>query len=491
MISWMQKHNKYLVWTIWVATITFIGAGFVGWGSYNLGSKANAVAKVGEVPIKQARLNMVYSNLYNRYREMFKGNFDDKKAEELGVLQQAFSIVEPQAKLLNYAKDIGIIVSNEEVARVLETLPVFQNNGVFDKKVYETYLKSHGLNPKIFENSLRDEITIQKLMKLLHLPLLPLEEQTVAAAFHLSDKIKYRILTPDDVNVSIDDAQLASYWEAHKEKYLTPQRYKLALVWIETTDLPVDEKELKNFYDNNSFNYIGDNGQQLDFEAAKDRIIRDLRLKKGKKSAQLAYIDIKKGKRTLSETLTLDVNDSALSPQTWQAITEAQKGALLKPKTTGTRYGIIKILDVIPPHPMPFKEAKEAVTQDYLSKKRKETLTTLSQKTLKTIDSTDTPVSNYLSLSTKVTLDGLNLQEMSQFLQKLFTSDKEKGIITVSNKHIVYSIVEQTFVSPDKNESKAEQAVASRLKQDVFDRRFLEVLDKLYPVEVYVKGLTP
>ena len=24
MISWMQKHNKYLVWTIWIATIAFI-----------------------------------------------------------------------------------------------------------------------------------------------------------------------------------------------------------------------------------------------------------------------------------------------------------------------------------------------------------------------------------------------------------------------------------------------------------------------------------
>ena len=49
MISWMQKHNKYLVWTIWIATIAFIGAGFVGWGSYSFGSKAGNVAKVGDV----------------------------------------------------------------------------------------------------------------------------------------------------------------------------------------------------------------------------------------------------------------------------------------------------------------------------------------------------------------------------------------------------------------------------------------------------------
>ena len=51
MISWMQKNNKYLVWTIWVATFAFIGAGFVGWGSYSFGSKAGNIAKVGEVEI--------------------------------------------------------------------------------------------------------------------------------------------------------------------------------------------------------------------------------------------------------------------------------------------------------------------------------------------------------------------------------------------------------------------------------------------------------
>ena len=49
MISWMQKHNKYLIITIWVATIAFIGAGFVGWGSYQYGSKAGAIGKVGDV----------------------------------------------------------------------------------------------------------------------------------------------------------------------------------------------------------------------------------------------------------------------------------------------------------------------------------------------------------------------------------------------------------------------------------------------------------
>ncbi|WP_416829360.1 SurA N-terminal domain-containing protein, partial [Helicobacter ganmani] len=47
MIGWMQKHKKYLIITIWISTIAFVGAGFVGWGSYSFSSTSNAVAVVG------------------------------------------------------------------------------------------------------------------------------------------------------------------------------------------------------------------------------------------------------------------------------------------------------------------------------------------------------------------------------------------------------------------------------------------------------------
>ena len=48
MITWMQKHKKYLVVTIWVSTIAFVGAGFVGWGAYDMNTnRAKSVAKVG------------------------------------------------------------------------------------------------------------------------------------------------------------------------------------------------------------------------------------------------------------------------------------------------------------------------------------------------------------------------------------------------------------------------------------------------------------
>ncbi|MDQ7083636.1 MAG: SurA N-terminal domain-containing protein [Sulfurovum sp.] len=97
MISWMQKNNKFLVWTIWIATISFIGTG-ASMGLSGSSTPAGAVAKVGEVTITQTQLNMVYSNIYNQYNEAMQGKLDEEKAKEMGLIKQAFKDSLPKPK---------------------------------------------------------------------------------------------------------------------------------------------------------------------------------------------------------------------------------------------------------------------------------------------------------------------------------------------------------------------------------------------------------
>ena len=491
MISWMQKHNKYLVWTIWVATIAFIGAGFVGWGSYDFGSKAGNVAKVGDIEIKQSKLNMAYSNLYNRYNEMFQGQFDEKKAKELGLVQQAFASIETQAKLLNYAKDIGVIVSDEELAQTLESIKGFQNKeGVFDKSIYKAYLQSQRLKAKTFEDTLREELTIAKLLDLLKVESLPLEEESTGAAMNVADKIKYRILTAQDVNLSTDESKIKTFWETHKEEFKTPKKYTLEIVWTESADANVSEEELKAFYETNSFNYTAPDGKQLSLEEAKPQVTKDLKLKKTKKTAQKAYIAYKKGKLDKSETLTLPLGDNRLSKEIWNEIQQKSTGDILKPKVVNEKYATVKIEAVIQPQTMNFEEAKKAVTELYLSQARQEALSSLAESTLKTIDKSDAAVSDFMSLSHFDNLEGLNSQESLQFLQKLFTSLEEKGIITVANKVVVYTIMEQTLLPVDENQTEMVKNTVNTTKSKVFETNLLKILDTKYPTEVYMGGLT-
>ncbi len=489
MISWMQKHNRYLVWTIWVATIAFIGAGFVGWGNYKFGSKAGNIAKVGEIEIPQIRFNMTYSNLYNQYNEAYGGNLDEAKAKELGLTQQAFARLETQAKLLNLAKEIGVIVSDEEVAEHLESIPAFQKNGVFNKTIYKGYLQSQRLKANLFEGMLRDELAVSKTLALFEIPPYDFEEEIVGAAINVADKISYKVLTQNDVTLTPKEAEVKAFWEAHKEDFKTPKLYDLSILWTGTDEVNITEDELKNFYETNSFNYTDANGKQLSFEDAKDLAEKDLSLKKSKKTAQKAYIAFKKGEAKSNETITLPEGDRKLSPELWNELQTKAAGDLLKPKIVGNYYATVKINKIVPPRVKRFEEAKAEVTTLYMLQAKKEALATLAEKTLKNFHEVNATQSDYLSFEKNVKLNMLNKQESLQFLQKLFTSNKEKGMISAGNKIVVYKIGDQKILPLDKEKVEMVKQTTAKIKKRTFESDLIQLLDEKYPTEVYVGGL--
>jgi peptidyl-prolyl cis-trans isomerase D len=487
MIAWMQKHNKYLVVTIWIATIAFIGAGFVGWGTYQYGSKAGAIAEVGDVKITQEKFDFTYQNLYRQMAQVLGANFDDAKAKELPLPRQAYNRLVMQAYLLNLAQEYGVVVSEEELAEAIAALPSFQQNGVFDKRIYQAFLDARRMKARTFEAIIRDDLVIEKLMKLLNQKSVPFEREVIAGALSVSDKIRYQVLTPDEVNVTADAAALKSYWEAHKSEYRTPKKYRLSILWTDTADLNATEAELKAFYHKNSYDYTDAEGKELGYEKAKAAVEKDYRIKKGKKKALLDYIAWKKGKRQPSEEKTLAAGDPTLSKTLWQAIEQSDPGTLVKPKPVGSRYATVRIEKVIEPRPMSFEEAKAQVEKAWRAQAREAAL----QKEAKALEKDParlTKESDYVSLSRSETLPPLDAAESAQFLQKLFTSNVKVGTISINKKLVVYKIVKQKFGEGDANLSAEIARSADRIKRAEFEGSLLKELSQKYPVKSFVKG---
>ena len=105
MITWMQKHKKYLVVTIWVSTIAFVGAGFVGWGAYDFNkSRATSIAKVGNIDISYQRFQQAYSQLFNYYSQMSGRQLSEDEANQLGLANAAAEGLIRETLLLNYGQ---------------------------------------------------------------------------------------------------------------------------------------------------------------------------------------------------------------------------------------------------------------------------------------------------------------------------------------------------------------------------------------------------
>lgn len=484
MISWMQKNNKFLIVTIWIATISFIFTGATYGFSYGL--KSNNIGKVGSIDLKRDRFSMEYNNLFNRYNQMMQGKFDNEQAKQMGLEQQVLNSMATQAKVLNLAKEFGVVATDEETGARLASFPSFQTNGQFDRTVYDTFIKNNSFQQDTFEESLKDQIIIEKTLSMLSSDNLENEYKAFTLAFEVADKFKYHLLSEKDVNITVDENKLKAFWEPRKDQYQTAKQYTLDIQWTETKDTNVTEEEIQTFYDENKFNYTDTEGKILPLADVKVNLIEDVKVKNSNKLAYKRYLKLKKGDLQKTETLTLDVNDPKLSQELWTAIANKKTNDLLKPKVVNKKYATVKIVAIVEPVTKTFDEVKTTITPLYKTEANKEELSLLAEKKLSTIDNDETNLSDFITLHNAEKQNiGLNQQEMGDLVTKLFTSQKEKGIIPIGSNVIVYKIVEQKLITLDSNSTSELYKSADQVKKQSFETSLIEKLDKIYPTELY------
>ena len=489
MISWMQKHKKYLVITIWISTIAFVGAGFVGWGAYKFGSSADTMAEVGDTKITVKEFQTRYTNMYNYYNQLFGGKLDQKKAKEMGLEKLVLNELIQEAALQNYARELGLEVSDDEVAKKIASMSVFQNTGMFDKGLYLRLLEQNHIRPKDFEMSIKKELLLQKLQNALAPKVLPLEFTTVGASLFIGDKIEYKPLSADALDVNYTQKELQDFYEKHKENYKTKTLYKIALIEVEPSQESIDEKELKSFYQKNRLKYKDNNGKILSFEKVKTLVENDYRLKLAKKEALKKYIQFKKGKIKAQKELTISQDSFAIPQELLKKLKFASSGKVFKPVRKGNSYIIVKLNKKIPPRIKTFKEAKPLLVADYLKIKRKELLIQKAKKALAHFQGYETK--NYICRDDVDKIKGLQKPEAAQFLKELFIQTKPQGYIVLSdNKVVLYKIKEQMLIMQNKlkKNKKLIDENSKKLKSAIQNSNLIKKLEELYEIRVY-KGI--
>ena len=487
MITWMQRHRKYLVITIWISTFAFIGAGFVGWGQYSYGDKAGAVAKVGDISITQREWQQAYSRLYGQYNQIFQGNFDEKQAESFGLKQQAMRQVVEQALILNLANSYNLEVTKEELSKVITSQDMFFENGTFSKELYAKILKQNRLSIVDYESDLRDSILVQKVLSLFQSDPLPLEEKVFTTAKSIADKIEYKILDAQGINVDTSDDALKSYWETRQQNYMTRPSFTLQVLTQEKVSSDADENAVQEYYNANRHDFTDAEGKILELADAKEQVIAALDEKATNKQALRNYIAFKKGKlddNVATETITIDEANNPYSKELFAEIAALNiTSPFLKPRKSGDTYITFKLEKINPATPKPFEEAKAAVLADYSKEQSAKKLQELAESTLSTFKG---KLSGFLTPSQSTTMAGLNEEETKLFVSKLFASSQKRGYIPISeNKIVLFSIKEQKLLS-DKQASEPMQI--ARLKASIFDRSLIKMLESQYTVESFVGG---
>ncbi|NPA82283.1 MAG: peptidylprolyl isomerase [Epsilonproteobacteria bacterium] len=485
MISWMQKHRKYLVITIWISTIAFVGAGFVGWGMYDFNlDRASSVAKVGDEKITVKEFQNAYSNLYRYYNEnVFKGTLTKEKAKELKLEDLTLNQLIRDALLTNYAHELGMEVLNKELEEKLTQMKIFQTNGVFDKNKYYSILKQLRREPKEFEESLKKEILLDKLKDLLSLKAAKVEEEAFASALFMADRLEITTIYAKDINVSIDENETKSFWEKNKNKYMITTTYDVEAIKVDIKDINVTDKEAEEFYKNEKFRYKDENGKILSFQKAKDRVIKDLKFKKAKKIALKKYLLLKKGKIKAEEKMRLAEGKDNFP---FEKLKKAKKGDVLKPIKQKNGFLVIKLDIINLPKPMKYEDAKNFVKQDLLEYKK---LTLLEEKAKKMVDNFKGKDIGFVTRDDYKKLESENFgeNEALEFLNAVFSSTKKASYYLFKDRAVLYKVVDQKLFDKKKLKENKDIIIKNieRLKESVAENALINRLAKKYEIVRY------
>jgi len=488
MITWMQRHKKWLIITIWISTIAFVGAGFVGWGQYSYGDKAGAVAKVGNIEITQGSLQKSYSRMYAKYNEMFQGNFDEEKAKAFGLQREALNQLTNQALILNLAASYDLRVSNKELLAELQKQEFFFQDGVFNKVIYKESLSRNNLTMNEYETDLRKQLLIQKVFKLLPVELNDGEKVIQATLFSIADKIKYRVLTDENLTVDSSDQNLRPFWETRQHDYMSDVNYEVKYIKQEKVSIEHSPEKIAAHYAQNKTHFKDKDGKILDIQNAHEAIISELNAKATKDLALRAYIAYKKKKLPsdiLVQTASISKASNIFSNKILEKISKVSlTSPYVKPIEMDGEYFTFELTKVNPSTIKTFKEAKEEVLPLFIIQEKNNLLLKKANNLLYEFNGKTT---DFITNEDFMSLGELSVAEANEFLTQLFVSQKKKGMIILQNKKVVlYHILEQKMLDIASNN---QENTIKQIKGTMFHQGLIKSLNNKYETEIFMEGL--
>ena len=165
MIATLRKYHRGLF--IAVIVIFLIGT-FVGLGGYLFTSRdtAGAVAQVGSTKIPYQR----YAVRVNQYLDALQSRGIDvidevRKEVKQGILHDIIIDVLLEKK----ADEMGIVVTDDDLARDIQSTPAFQREGQFNQDVYFNAVRSvFHEGPEQFEQDRRTSLKTARLKQLIY-----------------------------------------------------------------------------------------------------------------------------------------------------------------------------------------------------------------------------------------------------------------------------------------------------------------------------------
>ncbi|MCL4536692.1 MAG: SurA N-terminal domain-containing protein [Nitrospirae bacterium] len=163
MLKTMRKHAKFFYFLFFIVILSFI---FWGVGTLDKPT-AVSVAEIGKERVTVEEYWRAYENVRQQFRDIYKEKFDAEMEKSLKLKETVLNSLIEERVLLISAAELGIKVTDKELQDAIVNDPRFMRDGIFRKDVYFRTLDLNRLTPEMFENSMRQQLTLLKMRRLI------------------------------------------------------------------------------------------------------------------------------------------------------------------------------------------------------------------------------------------------------------------------------------------------------------------------------------
>jgi len=432
MLDRMRQHRDWLKWSlglVCVAFVLFYIPDFLR-GSGADAASGDTIANVEGNEITTGEFRRTYQAQLQAYRSAYGANMSEQLLKQLGVEQQILQQMVDERAAIAEADRVGLKVSDEEVRQRIFAMPAFQENGAFiGEQRYQQLLRMQRppMMPADFEDNVRRGLLVEKLRSSVTDWLAVNDKELEQEYRRRNDKVKLAIVTftADSfrTKATASDADVASYFDAHKIDFKIPEKRKIRYLLIDVdamrAKVTVPPADVERAYNNQIEQYttpeqVRASHMLLKTEGKDDAAVKakaEELLKQAKGGADFADLAKKNSEDEASAKNGGDLDyfgRGRMVPEFDQAVFAMQPGQISDLVKTQYGYHIIKLVDKKAAATRTLAEVRQQISDQLAYEKAQTQATDLAQKLEKEIKKP-------ADLDTAAKANGLTVQESGFF----------------------------------------------------------------------------
>lgn len=258
----MRKHAQSWIikMTLFLVAIVFV---FWGVGSFR-SERASRVAQVNGKNIPLGEFQQAHQQMMDKIRNVYGRQLDDKTLYSPEFKNKVLDGLIDKKLVQEMGKELGFSVQPEELARAIQQIPAFQENGKFSLYRYKKVLQMSRMNPETFEAE-QTTLMMEERVKAFLNDFVKVEPEEVRNFYsYLNDEMNcgFVLFKKDDYKkqITITPEQVKTYFNQNQSRYQTPVQVRAAYLEVDPkafeAQVAISQKEIQEFYQQNQQKFL-------------------------------------------------------------------------------------------------------------------------------------------------------------------------------------------------------------------------------------------